>query len=334
MRTVRLRVYGIFGLAFAILGGCAGIEAAPSMGSVPNPSAERMVLVREAQKFGETIGFAPTNNFKTYAAARSGYAWCGYVPRLYVPYSGTDPAIRWKGASSATECRPEEGYDVVYRTAEAVAGIGTPVTAWMMSASLPRLMYLVFHEDCHEQFSLPLGIEEAACNVIGVEAGAAFGKEKYGPKSAEYKALAASVRSTANHARIVNAHYAQLERLQERYVQREVTEAVFLKERAAIFRAAERALRWKPGDLNNVSIADELTYSRYHELAELVFEATGRDIGRTIAFFKKAAAELPDTEEVLEACSCEESSVEFVRAYEAAVAAVIEAKAASLRKKQ
>ena len=99
-----------------------------------------------------------------------------------------------------------------------------------------------------------------------------------------------------------------------------------LRERSAIYTAAERPLGFSAGALNNVSLASNMTYSRYYPQVEEAFAANGRDLARTVALFRKVDAARPAVTSVQKQQRIEDvRSVEFLRAYESAVIDAIRA---------
>jgi hypothetical protein len=66
---------------------------------------------------------------------------------------------------------------------EAVGEVGVPVTTALLEGKLDRFLYLVIHEDCHDQFEFPYGFEEALCNLIAYQGMKAFSTRQYGPWS-------------------------------------------------------------------------------------------------------------------------------------------------------
>ena len=84
--------------------------------------------------------------------------------------------------------------------------------------------------------------------------------------------------------------------------------------------AAERPLGFAAGALNNVSLASNMTYSRYYPQIEEAFAASGRDLARTVALFRKIDAARPTSATVQKQQRIDNvRSSEFLRAYENAV---------------
>lgn len=313
-------------LIAALLAGCVPQRSTDGDLAAPRSRDEWTALVAEVRVFERRIGFKETRNFLTFAQEKDGFPFCGYVSRLYLPYSYEDPAIRWTESASEEECRAfGEELDVSYGETEAVGEQETPVTASMLAAPLDRLLYLVIHEDCHDQFELPYGIEEPVCNVIAYGAMARFSEEKFAAKSPEREAVQRYVGDAAKHSLVTIAHYERLAELYAGHARTAISLPVLLRERERIFRHAERDLAWPEGTMNNVWLANTMTYSRHYPAIERVFEALGRDVGRTVAFFRTVDAMKPTAAAVVKKYRLKnDSDVEFVRAYEAAVIATIE----------
>jgi hypothetical protein len=249
---------------------------------------ELAALIAEIKGFQRRIGYADTKNFQRFADYRDDFPFCGYVSRLHLPYSYEDPAVTWLDSVSEQECRARAGdADVFYGASEAIAEHETPVTTSMLAAPIDRLLYLVTHEDCHEQFELPYGIEEPLCNLIAYRAMEMFSLERFGARSAETGLVRQYVRRGANDAHATIAIYDQLATLYARHERAEITAETALRRREPLLRRAEQVLGWGEGKVNNVVMANAMTYSRHYPLMETVFEALGRDLTRTLAFFRR-----------------------------------------------
>lgn len=99
---------------------------------------------------------------------------------------------------------------------------------------------------------------------------------------------------------------------------------MLLRERTAICKSAQKPLAWTEGELNNVGIANHMTYSRHYPFLESVFDALGRDLARTVAFFRRVDKIKPSSAAVMQRHRIAgENSVEYLRANEAAVVETI-----------
>jgi hypothetical protein len=213
-----------------------------------------------------------------------------------------------------------ESADVFFGESEALGESATPVTPSTLSAPLERLLYLVFHEDCHDQFAFPYGVEEALCNVIAYDAMLAFSEEHYGLRSSEYQAVERYVSEGSTQARLTISFYQQLAERYGRHERKDISTATLMRERAAILSEAGRALAWEDGAMNNVLLANAMTYSRHYPFFERVHEALGRDLVRTVAFFRRVDEIKPSTLDVMSKRGyTTQSGVDFIRAYEEAV---------------
>lgn len=307
----------------AVSAGCAGLREifAPSPGLTPEWAA----LLAEVRGYERRIGFVETRNFADLSLEHREFPFCGYASRLTLPYSYEDPAIQWLDSATEDACRTHgRDADAYFTAVEAWGEIGSPVTSTMVEGKLDRFLYLVIHEDCHDQFSLPYGIEEAVCDLITYKGITQFAEEKYGRYAREHRAVRRYADAQSAQVRTTIAHYEQLERLYARYEGKEISSDALLQERAALLKHAERPLSWLRGEVNNVSIANHMTYSRHYPLMESVFDSLGRDLARTVAFFRQVDLLRPPAADVMRRHGIAiEKSVEFVRANEAAVVETI-----------
>ena len=190
----------------ALVAGCTQLQ--DWIFPAPSVPSEWNALLRDVRAFERRIGFSETANFKEVFEEKGEYSICGYAPRFHLPYSYEDPAIRWGNAQNEQDCRAAgNGEDVYFAKVEAVGEIGTAVTSTMLEGKLDRFLYLVIHEDCHDQFDLPFGVEEALCNLLGYKGMAAFSDEKYGVKAREDRAIRRYADTQSKLTRAVVGHY-------------------------------------------------------------------------------------------------------------------------------
>lgn len=287
----------------------------------PRVPAEWTALVESIRGFERRIGFHPTGNFLTFSEERASYPFCGYTSRLVLPYSYEDPAIQWRDAETKEECAGfGAGADIYFGRVEAMGEIGTPVTLSMVSSRLDRFIYLVIHEDCHDQFDLPYGVEEALCNVLAYKAMAAFTDEKFGANAREDRATRRHAELESRRTQEMKDYYDQLELLYARHARNDVSTDGLLRQRAWILAKAGWSMSWKYGPLNNVIIASHMTYSRHYAFLESVLDAHHGDLARTVAFFRNVDRMKPSPEAVMQRRGIASGkSVEFIRAYEETV---------------
>ena len=314
-------------LFLATLGGCTLMQDAATRLPGPRLYEKGAAVIDGIRTFERRIGFRETKNFQDLDKETESYPFCGTISSLQLPYSYEDPAIRWIEIPTEEDCRTlaGPGGDAYFGQTEAIGEQGTPVTTAMMSGSLVRFVYLVFHEDCHDQFDLPFGIEEALCNVIAYHAMDQYAVEKDRFTALERVALRRYSVREPERTRQAKAFYEQLEALYARHARREIPAQALLEERARIFALAERAIAWEKGALNNVGIANDMTYSRHFPMLEGVFVALDRDLARTVAFFRRVDARKPSRADIVKRYGLKsDRGVEFIRANEAAVVQLIE----------
>jgi Putative aminopeptidase len=304
------------------LGGCGGLSV--STIDVGGENGNWAALLHDIRAFERRIGFVDTGNFKVFSASQRAYPFCGHVSRLILPYSYEDPAIVWWGQISADDCRARgRDADVYVGESEALGEISAPVTPAMVGGKLDRFIYLVIHEDCHDQFELPQGFEEALCNLIAYQAMTEFAAEKFGTASVEYQE-ALRYAETQAAARVTNVHYERLAALYARYERRELAQEALLLERSVLLKNAASAMRRDADHLNNVSMANHMTYSRHYPLVESAYRVLGRDVARTVAFFRQVDGNKPERKDVMKRLgTISEESIEFIRGYESAIAETV-----------
>jgi hypothetical protein len=313
--------HAILGLLALVIAACTQPQSTGTEGAEPRSYGEWTKLIGDIRAFEHRIGYKETKNFLRFSEKKQAFPFCGYVSRLYLPYSYEDPAIHWLDSMTEQACRAfGESADVFFGESEALGESATPVTPSTLSAPLERLLYLVFHEDCHDQFAFPYGVEEALCNVIAYDAMLAFSEEHYGLRSSEYQAVERYVSEGSTQARLTISFYQQLAERYGRHERKDISTATLMRERAAILSEAGRALAWEDGAMNNVLLANAMTYSRHYPFFERVHEALGRDLVRTVAFFRRVDEIKPSTLDVMSKRGyTTQSGVDFIRAYEEAV---------------
>jgi hypothetical protein len=319
-RTSRIALPALLALAIA---GCAPLRDI-FISPAPGVPGEWAKLVDEVRTFERRIGFTTTENFLEFSPDRRAYFFCGNAPRNTLPYSYEDPAIQWHEGVSEQDCRALGDGEAYFGTAETLGEIGSPVTPSMIDSKLDRFLYIVIHEDCHDQFELPYGVEEALCNLITYKAMAAFSEERFGLRAREDRAIRRYADEESGRTRLTRVFYEQLETLYARYDRREMSADALLQARARIFSKAQRALALGTGTQNNIGIATHMTYSRHYPLLEGVFDALGHDLERTVAFFRHVDRIKPSRRAVMQQHGlATEESVEFIRLYEAAIVGTI-----------
>lgn len=293
------------------------IEPAP-----PPIPADWTTLVRDIKAWQRDIGFRDTPNFARLEAPARSLAFCGHAPQSVLPWSYQDPVIHWPAVQNEAECLQAAGpqSDVYFGVADALGEAGMQVTPAMLTGGYARFVYLIIHEDCHDQFELPHGIEEPLCDVIAYHGMRAWGRERAGRWGREARVLARYAQRQVALTAPTLEHYARLEALYARLARREITLEALLPARRAIYASAMRALGWELGELNNVSMANYVTYSRHYPALEALHLRLGGDVAGTVAFFRRVDQARPDHLAVVKRHQLEGMhGTAFVRAQEADV---------------
>lgn len=305
-----------------VLVACRQVQHASAPPVAPRSYAEVQALIDEVSVYERRIGFRETENFRRFSDERRSFPFCGNTPRLHLPYSYEDPSITWYEVESEEQCRSlADGTDVFFGHSEALGEIKVPVTPAMLAAPLARLIYLIVHENCHDQFDLPYGIEEPLCNVIAYGSLPAFAGEHYGLLRAEYYAVGLYAHGASTFAHTTILYYEELAALYAANTKLAAgSERNVTRKRADILKRAGRALGWGDGEMNNVLLANAMTYSRHYPFVAELFDALGRDVARMVALFREVDAARPTSDEVMRRHALKSTeSVDYLRAHEASV---------------
>ena len=299
--------------------------AAPS----PAVGAQWETVLAQVRDLERRIGFRPTENFTRLATDLTSYPFCGRASNRRLPYSYQDRLIEWPEIEQEAECRRVGAdTDVYFDNVEAWGEIRTPVTVAMVAGKLDRFVYLVIHEDCHDQYDLPYGIEEPLCDVITHRAMKQFARERYRRLDIERRAIDRYVRTEPHATRIIIGYFRQLEQLYDRYEQGRISHAQMLERRTQIFRSAEGALDIGEGQINSIVFANYMTYSRHYPALAQVAARWGDDLAGVVAFFKLVDARKPERALVARRLGIEdEKDPVLLRAHEEAVLATVRAMA-------
>lgn len=313
------------GLVLAAAIGCVELKefVAPQP---PTVGAEWRELLDELREFERQIGFRPTKNFATLATDRQSFPFCGQASNRRLPYSYQDAGIRWLDDVTEAKCREVPAdIDAYYGEVEAWGEIGTPVTASMVAGTLDRFVYLVIHEDCHDQFQLPNGIEEPLCDLLAHRAMAQFSSHKFRWYAREHRAIKHYTRSESRQARVTISLYGELEKLYGRYERDEISHEALLRLRAQILERAERSMGMPAGHLNSILLANYMTYSRHLPALERSIDRLRADLPEVVEFFRLVDRRKPVEANLMQQLGVtDRKNGAFLRAYEEAVMTTIE----------
>lgn len=250
----------------------------------PGNAKLRLNLVQEIKAFEAKLGWMPTDNFHEYRETLGAYDSCGRAETLSF--------TAWWDTSTREECE-EDGriYDTTYLEVEAIAGSGTPVSRSLAQAPLSRFVYVVFHEDFHEQIrSIPtLALNESATQLVGLLAAREFVREKYGKDSDIHRAFAEEVELVLTDAHIEKRYYREFERLYERVSRGELGEAQGLKQKAILFEKMQReckdiqvAMTVSCNEItNNILFVLNISYAMHYPLFYDLYKSCAFDVKQT-----------------------------------------------------
>ncbi len=255
----------------------------------PVDEGQRRQLIAEIKAFEKELGFAETENFKTYSPETEAYHYLFYTPSMQLPYSLDDPMLISAIGTRDSVYLDFKKYDAYFYSIPSVAGEGTPVTESLLQAPLYRFIQIIFHEDWHEQIDLPHGLEEPSAEIIGYAAATLFARDRFGQDSEVYQTLVKHFDNKLRESEVYIAYYAKLEALYAQYHEGKLSELDALIRKSRLLEAMGNELHriWggKPDQLNNAFIAFQMTYLRHLPLMHEVFQAADFDLGRTIPIF-------------------------------------------------
>lgn len=267
------------------------LAAAPACAPQVDTDSEayRLDLVRELKTFAAGFGFTETRNFKSYTPGFTAYDYYFYTPLTTLPYSLGDPLLEFGTGTADNITFERSRYDVFFYAIQAIAGVDTPVTGSLMKAPLERFIYVILHEDWHEQIDLPITIEEPSGEVVSYAAAMLFSRQKYGEGSAVYKTLEAELDRKLRESQVYAAYYDRLAGLYADFRAGKLSEADTLKAKAGLLDSMAGELQGISGaapELNNAFIAFQMTYLRHLPLMQRVHTGAGRDLARTLDIFR------------------------------------------------
>jgi len=247
---------------------------------------EKIALVKEIKAFQKKIGFSATENFASYSDEKEAYHYYFYTPVIELPYSLDDPSLKNGEGTPQTVSLDAAKYDVYFYSIPALAGVRTPVTKSLLESPLYRFIFVIFHEDWHEQISLPLGIEEPSGEIVSYVASLLFTEKRFGRNSGVYKNLEWELNHKLKESRVFQSYYSTLTALYADYHAGKISEAEALSHKDKLIQSMNHDIYniWgeRRDQLNNAFIAFQMTYYRYLNLMYDVFSASNSDITATI----------------------------------------------------
>lgn len=246
---------------------------------IDEETANKLEGLKAMEDWGEEkLGVPKSDNYLVYDENFETYHLLYYCNKLELPKTYFDLQLEsFETEKEALDKKKEleaEGYDVYYRTAEAVA-TDSSISKTMLDAELFRKLFVVFHENSHDITDLPIDIDEACANIAGFFGALEYTKEKYGERSDEYKKNSTIVELVYKDDEMIIRYYNELEQLLESDLSKEEK----LKEKDKILEelAEGRSKFWGKTleKMNNPELSSDITYSRFGPLAKKVYEKAG-----------------------------------------------------------
>ncbi|PIR70627.1 MAG: hypothetical protein COU46_00420 [Candidatus Niyogibacteria bacterium CG10_big_fil_rev_8_21_14_0_10_42_19] len=272
---------------------------AGSNGKIPENAKRTKQLINRINKFCiEELGISKTINFQKYKKnVKTTYTLVlAPINRLYYDY--TFNTTKNRKFDDIEEAKKEsdaikEKYDTYIYRLDGHAG-EYPLTDPFLSLSTTRQIFLIIHEDWHDNISFSRSLEEATGNLLGYLGTIKFLKESHADTK-DIKEAEATLKWTKEKARIVTHYYNILEEL---YNRQNIDEAEIKRERSLIFTEAQKECadtEKRTGallsnlDFNNAALSNWITYDRYFDLVWRVYIYTGKNLKETARIFRKIA---------------------------------------------
>ena len=253
--------------------------------------AQRQDLIAKIKEYEKGIGFRATKTFQEYSGKQDAYYLCYYTGIFELPdsYEG----LKFKDGSKDGCDIDEQKYDVLFYTAEAVAGEKTPITPSLLRSSTERFIMAVIHEDFHEQVGdrLPNGaMNESFSTFIGLAAASQFARDEFGETSQAYANLSGDTENFLQAARLANGYHKKLSVIFKSHHDGTITARHAATKKAKVFSQLEKECNelpapitvWRCPGFNNAHLAFSVTYSKYYPLAYELYMSQGQDLAATM----------------------------------------------------
>lgn len=245
----------------------------------------RQALVRDIQNYELLFGFIPTRNFKTYDETTSAIYFCYYTEKL-------DLTMHFVGGTKDGCAVDESRYDVRFYPAQAAAGMGIPLMASLVQASLDRFVVVVFHEDFHEQVSgIPtLALNESSATLMGLLLAREFTHKIYGAQSAAAKNIVSDIDAFLRSSLIEGRYVVLLHDLYARVAYGEITRDEGLRLKKDLFDQIKNEcfeiktkLIFSCSELrNNADLSYHLNYTTHYPLFFQLYNICRQDVGASV----------------------------------------------------
>jgi len=217
-------------------------------------------------------------------------------------------SVPYKGYFSKTEAEEEadrlkaEGYDTNIRPSAAFSTLGwfdDPLLSHLLRYDKIALSEIIFHELFHNTLYVKGAgaFNESAANFIGHRAAIDFYRDRLGPESPEHKAAIQRWEEEKEFAASITELAQTLIELYGRDIPRDdklrLREEVFARGKAdwarrIADRPQHRFRAFSQLPLNNAVLMHYMVYLKDLDLFESLYEASGRNLVRTIEMLKRA----------------------------------------------
>lgn len=251
-----------------------------------------MTIIRETKEFEKKIGFKETDNFQKYSRSKK-YNIFYYHKKADIPFSYLDPVmhddfVRFNNVEEGKTYLARRGkniddFETLLYSPIGVSG-GTLITKQLLETDRRLIAYTALHEDCHDNFSLPIHIDEAASDLIG-EAGSAT---LFGRKSVE-----AYLQESLDRAIKINTAYEKLAAEAEKYKAGKTEFEEFNNKKNKITLAIKSLcynVKYESGSLTT-ALSQIHTYTHYFPLIYKTFYKFNGNLGDFFKYMMEISAD-------------------------------------------
>ncbi|PIR69480.1 MAG: hypothetical protein COU47_02800 [Candidatus Niyogibacteria bacterium CG10_big_fil_rev_8_21_14_0_10_46_36] len=271
--------------------------------------SSRDSVLEELKAFERKIGFRKSGRNFQNNSSQDAYYLCYATGKFSLPRT-------YFGMSFMRGTEKGCGFDVsendifVYRV-EAIARNNTPVTRSLLESTLERFIFVVFHEDYHEEIPEEArkkpDIDEAAATMMAMAMAIDFARETYGEDSRIYQDLLLEPTLFLQKALIVNKYYEKLDLLYKEYRYSAITEEEATTRKAGFFYLLRnecssitpppKTFNQCPNVFNNAGLVLDTAYTRYFPQMYQAWLRHDRNAKKLFEAFQKY---LPDMQGVLQ----------------------------------
>lgn len=250
-------------------------------------------FIKEVKEFEAGLGFKETKNFVDFDENVS-YSALYFQKFSDMPFSYLDPRMGFRGIDDKNL---EKGVSFAKLMFTKYYGIdttkcdfflylngawagGTKITPGMLDKTPKDLAYTVMHEDWHDNVDLPMHIEEATCDLIGIAGTAQFLKMENANKS---------LRERLDFAMAINYTHKKLSDLSTLFYFKAIdTTTYYLRKRDGLHELKNKlvSLRQDTSEINAAWVSFYHVYTHYYPLMYRLYDACNADIKEFVGVLK------------------------------------------------